>query len=710
MVENLSQLVLQGLEEVTVALRNQSSTSNDGEILAEEKLAVVDRFSTNASINFNMLMRDADKTVNTLDNGSLNLVGEDDLEAIIAMEGMISHSSNCDAQQYVGFTTRIDESNNPMDPEQIGSAFKDAVRPLGLSGAAVLTAYRYFNSHVFHKLESVLEKANTILIGNEIFPDLDIAAREKSLVENKRRVPRPKSDPQERAFGATEDQADKQPEPSTREMFSMMQNLMHGMAGQATTVQQASQIVAAGQGVQAPDIPPSGLQPGMMVGNQKVELVANDQLLKLLSELQTGLTDTKTDGDEPGSKPEINLGNSIGSLLQQQSDNETLQALDRQSSDIINLVTLLYDAIWNDETVPIPVKELIGRTQITVLKIALDDASFFDAEEHPTRDLLNELATTGLSWTEFDKLDGDPMYSKMHEIVGKLTAEYQDDLAMVSGLLHEFRLFKRNQILANKEVEQRLSDADERQSRLDEVSRYAQAKVSERILDASIHPFVKTFLESQFQKFVVQVILREGPGRISWKPVMNTIDVLLWTVQADRQESDIERFVKVNPRLLANLGKALEVAGFEEAEVDDALSKLKKIQEQCFKGSFAPDSEVAFEATDEAGQVSDSEPAEAVEDLPEDDEHVIEVSKYPIGIWLEFHTDSEQMIRCTLAAKIDTIDKYVFVNSQGVKVIEKSRMGLARELKAGTVKVISEAPLMERAMETVIGKLREGGS
>jgi len=37
-------------------------------------------------------------------------------------------------------------------------------------------------------------------------------------------------------------------------------------------------------------------------------------------------------------------------------------------------------------------------------------------------------------------------------------------------------------------------------------------------------------------------------------------------------------------------------------------------------------------------------------------------------------------------------------------------MGLARELKAGTVKVISEAPLMERAMETVIGKLREGGS
>jgi len=37
-------------------------------------------------------------------------------------------------------------------------------------------------------------------------------------------------------------------------------------------------------------------------------------------------------------------------------------------------------------------------------------------------------------------------------------------------------------------------------------------------------------------------------------------------------------------------------------------------------------------------------------------------------------------------------------------------MGLARELKAGTVKVISESPLIERAMETVIGRLRDAGA
>ena len=55
------------------------------------------------------------------------------------------------------------------------------------------------------------------------------------------------------------------------------------------------------------------------------------------------------------------------------------------------------------------------------------------------------------------------------------------------------------------------------------------------------------------------------------------------------------------------------------------------------------------------------------------------------------------------------IDKYVFVNARGAKVIEKSRVGLARELKDGTVKIISEAALIDRAIGTVIGKLRNSG-
>jgi len=64
-------------------------------------------------------------------------------------------------------------------------------------------------------------------------------------------------------------------------------------------------------------------------------------------------------------------------------------------------------------------------------------------------------------------------------------------------------------------------------------------------------------------------------------------------------------------------------------------------------------------------------------------------------------------VRCTLAAKIDSIDKLFFVNRQGVKVVELTRMHLARELKAGSVKIVSEGSMVDRAMESVISNLRQ---
>ncbi|MGB1847456.1 MAG: DUF1631 family protein [Pseudohongiellaceae bacterium] len=83
--------------------------------------------------------------------------------------------------------------------------------------------------------------------------------------------------------------------------------------------------------------------------------------------------------------------------------------------------------------------------------------------------------------------------------------------------------------------------------------------------------------------------------------------------------------------------------------------------------------------------------------------------KLQLGVWMEFQGVEAQSIRCSLAGMIDMIDKYVFVNARGAKMIEKSRMVLVRELKDGTVKIISEAPLIDRAIKTVIGKLRNPG-
>jgi hypothetical protein len=584
------------------------------------------------------------------------------------------------------------------------------LQPSGLRPNALRLAYRYFNNKVFHGLETVLVQANAILVGHGILPELDIAARSREATKNKRGKPRSKTDPVERAFS----KGDEEPSRSSsrnKEIFSIMQRLMHTSASTEGAVAASNAGGASAVGAAAPSsVAPmsnvaawGSLQSGIMVGEQKVEVVAGDKLIGLLSSLENNMAT----GIEPVSGSKADLSEIIAQQLKALSDKQTLQAIDRTSSDIISVVTLLYEAIWEDATVPIPVKELIGRTQITVLKIALQDPGFFDSDEHPARVLLNTLAISGISWTETDGVADDPLYVKMQEVITRLIAEGSNKPELIEEILEDFRDFERRQLLEAQAVENRLKDADERTERLEEVRLYARQKIEERILDSETPGIVKEFLLIKFHKFLVHVILREGPGGASWKPIMNTIDVLLWTVDGERSSADLERFNRIKSRLLMNLGKALEVAGFKKKEINKSLKNLLKLQE----GFFQPEETVVSESAEDLGfedWLADAKPIvdQHMPDLHETDEHMQQVSKIPIGIWMEFQGEGDQATRCTLAAKIDTIDKYIFVNAHGVKVIEKSRMGLARELKDGTVKVISEAPLIDRAMETVIGKLR----
>jgi len=719
----LCSLVEEALDGACKDMRDQTSTAIDGKTLLNESDKVLASFKQQLEKNFTELVKFSSRMdldiSSTLDFGNLRLIEEDDLEAIIAMEGMIAHARNTDIEQYLCYTTRldklipqtkIDESNDPMDPGQIGEAFKNALQPSGLRPNALRLAYRYFNNKVFHGLETVLVQANAILVGHGILPELDIAARSREATKNKRGKPRSKTDPVERAFS----KGDEEPSRSSsrnKEIFSIMQRLMHISASTEGAVAASNAGGASAVGAAAPSsVAPmsnvaawGSLQSGIMVGEQKVEVVAGDKLIGLLSSLENNMAT----GIEPVSGSKADLSEIIAQQLKALSDKQTLQAIDRTSSDIISVVTLLYEAIWEDATVPIPVKELIGRTQITVLKIALQDPGFFDSDEHPARVLLHTLAISGISWTETDGVADDPLYVKMQEVITRLIAEGSNKPELIEEILEDFRDFERRQLLEAQAVENRLKDADERTERLEEVRLYARQKIEERILDSETPGIVKEFLLIKFHKFLVHVILREGPGGASWKPIMNTIDVLLWTVDGERSSADLERFNRIKSRLLMNLGKALEVAGFKKKEINKSLKNLLKLQE----GFFQPEETVVSESAEDLGfedWLADAKPIvdQHMPDLHETDEHMQQVSKIPIGIWMEFQGEGDQATRCTLAAKIDTIDKYIFVNAHGVKVIEKSRMGLARELKDGTVKVISEAPLIDRAMETVIGKLR----
>lgn len=91
--------------------------------------------------------------------------------------------------------------------------------------------------------------------------------------------------------------------------------------------------------------------------------------------------------------------------------------------------------------------------------------------------------------------------------------------------------------------------------------------------------------------------------------------------------------------------------------------------------------------------------------LPDNDPFMQQVSRFAVGCWFEF-ANNGQVERAKLAAVIKMNGRYIFVNRSGVKVAEKTKQLLAQELKSGTVQVLNDGLLFDRALESIIGNLR----
>lgn len=715
-VRTLTRHVVTALENSTLQIEAQAMQFTNVKLppIREESRAIAERFMTNLNAYFDAITSFTVKEEpEESDYDKLSLVDHDYLEAIIAMEGMVNHVRNSDRPEYVRLTTRlnslfpnttIDETNNPLDPEQIGDCFNEAIRPLGLKAHYLLTIYREFNKTAFNNMESCLAEANEVLIELGVMPNLDMRARNRELAKQKRGAePRPAPDPSRgkteitRKIQETVESA--KPAHDQTEMFAMMQTLVRGLADQQRNQSELPVNIPVTANPQSADL---------QAENENLKQ-QQAQLMLVLNNLQSRLNlgDTSSAPPSGNSSSDSNVGDSISQTLEESSSSGDIGAIDVRSSDVINLVTLLYKEIWNDNSLPLVMKELIGRTQISIMKIALNDTEFFDDEQHPGRVILNEFAMAGIAWTEKEMLESDPVFLKVRDLIERLLAEENADNEFVQGLVNELREIKNDFSPVDAELEQRIRETDDPSERLEDVHELVRQKLKERVLRDDLDPSIQNLLDTHFHNVLVKLILTEGPGGSSWKPVMSTIDVLLWTVKADKLPGDSSRFEKINPRLLDNIEKALEIGEASKSKRKKVLRQLKQVQQYSFHMAEIHGADELRSVDGAADNAEQRRERNEPPSLPRDDPYLRRIDKLPIGTWFEFKGAAGVPVRCALASKIDSIDKLFFVNSKGEKAVELTRMRLARELKSGSVKILTEGSLVGRAMESVISNLRD---
>ena len=637
---------------------------------------------------------------------SLTLVQNDELEESVAIDTMVTKVSNRAALPLTHLTTRmnalvtrkLDDKNNPLGPQALCEYFLEACSSLGVDIKVKLIILKLFERYVLTDLDQLYAEANQTLIAAGVLPELQSA---------------PPRRPQRQTSSATGSgstgysSSALDNEEGVQEAFGALQSLLSELRGSAL--------------------------PARQIPNDAVPISSGD-LMRLLSHMQMRA---------PQQAEDFDLQSQLEQLLHKVSAKSgKSRVVGEVDEDVINLVSMLFEFILDDRTLPDSLKALIGRLQIPLLKVAVLDKTFFSRGSHPARRLLNEIATAAMGWSDQDEAQRDSVYQKIEQVVARLLNDFVDDPAIFSELLADFLAFTGDERRRSELLEQRTRDAEEGRAKAELARQEVEQVLNERLLGKTLPEVVVRLLQEAWSKVLLLTCLKHGTQSEQWHGALGTMDDLIWSVAPHDDPESRERLLELVPSLLKSLREGLSSAAFDPFSTGEFFTQLEALHVQTLQQFSQPDAQPAPAAVPPASTSSTTEsvelpphapqPSEAATpamvevveqitllapgesrdqepeiNLADNDEALTQVDNLRVGSWVEFQEDEEHKLRCKLAAIIKPTGKYIFVNRTGMKVLEKTRMGLAIEFRRGAIRLLNDALLFDRALESVIGNLRD---
>ncbi|MCQ2030130.1 DUF1631 domain-containing protein [Stutzerimonas zhaodongensis] len=639
---------------------------------------------------------------------SLALVQNDELEESVAIDTMVAKVLSRASQPLGHLTTRmnvlvsrkLEDKTNPLGPQQLCEFFLEACRTLGVEIKVKLIILKLFERYVLSDLEQLYAESNQTLVAAGVLPELQSA--------QPRRAPNRPGTPGASDARSSQSFSDSPAyvEEGVHEAFGTLQALLSELRGSAL--------------------------PARNLPSDAIPISSND-LMRLLSHLQTRT---------PQQVDEYDLQGQLEQLLQRVSARSgKSRVVGEVDEDVINLVSMLFEFILDDRTLPDSLKALIGRLQIPVLKVAVLDKTFFSRGSHPARRLLNEIASAAMGWVDQDEAQRDSLYQKIEQVVSRLLNDFVDDPAIFSELLADFLAFTGDERRRSELLEQRTRDAEEGRAKAEMARQEVEHALNERLLGKTLPEVVVRLLQEAWSKVLLLTCLKHGTQSEQWHAALATMDDLIWSVGPHEDPESRARLLELVPSLLKNLREGLVSAAFDPFSTSDFFTRLEALHVQTLQqlskpapvprashpasdGGILTDLKLELPPRDEEpgkpgipAMVEVNEeivllaPGESREQEPEinladNDEALTQVDNLRVGSWVEFQEDEDHKLRCKLAAIIKPTGKYIFVNRTGMKVLEKTRMGLAIEFRRGAIRLLNDALLFDRALESVIGNLR----
>ena len=550
---------------------------------------------------------------------------------------------------------RVISSSNPFDPKQIVTAFVLAVAPLKFDTSLRLRLLNNFEKILLDTLKIQVELANALLITKGYCPDIDA----ESLRHTRFTVP-------EQAAFSEKQLAEKKHTPEPKLQLEPKQ-------------QNPSNKVKRSNISQTTTYSP----------------VSKSKLFHLIDFMQ------RCQSRHPLSLSALQVQPLIEHLLTNSIAHYERHCLSNNDKNIIRLMDNAFRFVYSQE-LPQSMLSLVLQLQLPLLKVALCDTRFLTNRNHPARQLLNALTTTGINW---EQTNNNMLNNGIHFIVERLSTELYGDPHLFQQLATSLINALATQTNKANKLEVRVIESEQGKDKTEHARRLVNQLLADRLQGKRIHPLCKVFLLETWNKILFQQVLKHGE---SSDHVKNTLLVTqhLIHLSSGMMANNTPSFSQlINP-----IRERLHNIHASQKQVNQQLTQLQTAIQQT--SAEASQGTLAYPTFDQTHQ----EPTTIVDFLSQKDlenldtilfsDLLKQVEQLTPGAWFQFSCPGQPKQLCKLASQLPLSNSLLFTHANGQKAKTISLEQLASQLYRTEATPVHSGPLLDRALRYATNRLR----
>ncbi len=251
---------------------------------------------------------------------------------------------------------------------------------------------------------------------------------------------------------------------------------------------------------------------------------------------------------------------------------------------VIDVVGSLFDQILSDPRVPPQMARQIARLQLPVLRVAMNDATFFSSRRHPVRRFVNRIGSLACAYDDFAEGPGKELLDRIKQLVQEIVEGDFEQIELYSDKLADLEQFIADQTQAKVQQTPAAATLESKESELRIQQRY-MLQLATALKQLSLPPYLRDFVAQVWSQALVLAVRRDGAASDRYLRYKRAGRDLIMSVQPKGSPVLRKKFLMQLPQLMKDLNEGMALIGWPETAQKSFFAQLLPAHAESLKAA-----------------------------------------------------------------------------------------------------------------------------